>query len=136
MPNRARRPSKSTSTKLAELAVAVPQVVGHRVARMALAGPVLSARDRKEFDRMVAEKGVAFQDAYKAMLVQSTRANQALASAVFQSFWAPAARGRPTVAKATSQFQQAALGVLGKGLGPVHRKAVANAKRLAKTKLR
>ena len=28
------------------------------------------------------------------------------------------------------------LGILGKGLGPVHRKAVANAKRLARTKLR
>ena len=28
------------------------------------------------------------------------------------------------------------LGVLGKGLAPVHRKAVANAKRLGRTKLR
>jgi hypothetical protein len=103
---------------------------------MALAGPVLSARDRKEFDLMVAEKSAAFQDAYKAMLVQSVRANQALATAVFQSFWAPKARGRPTAAKAASQVQRAVLGVFGKGLGPVHRKAVANAKRLAKTRLR
>jgi hypothetical protein len=103
---------------------------------MALAGPVLSPRDRKEFDLMVAEKGVAFQDAYKAMLSQSVRANQALATALFQSFWAPTSRGRPTVAKAVAQVQRATLGVLGKGLGPVHKKAVANAKRLPKTKLR
>lgn len=103
---------------------------------MALAGPVLSARDRKEFDLMVAEKGVAFRDAYKAMFVHSIRANQAFALAVLQSVWAPAARGRPTIAKTASQVQRAALGVLGKGLGPVHRKAVANARRLAKTKLR
>jgi hypothetical protein len=35
-----------------------------------------------------------------------------------------------------AQLQHATLGILGKGLGPVHRKAVANAKRLARTKLR
>jgi hypothetical protein len=35
-----------------------------------------------------------------------------------------------------AQVQSAALGVLGKGLAPIHRKAVANARRLARTKLR
>lgn len=85
---------------------------------------------------MVAEKGTAFQDAYKAMFLQSVRANQALASALFQSFWAPAAKGKPVATKGALQFQRAALGVLDKGLGPVHKKAMANAKRLAKTKLR
>jgi hypothetical protein len=35
-----------------------------------------------------------------------------------------------------NQVHGATLGVLGKGLAPVHRKAVANAKRLARTKLR
>jgi hypothetical protein len=103
---------------------------------MAMAGPVLSARDRKEFDLMVAEKGVAFQDAYQAMFVHSVRANQALATALMQPFWVPAPKGRLTVAQAALQVQNAALGALGKGLGPVHKKAVANAKRLAKTKLR
>jgi hypothetical protein len=34
------------------------------------------------------------------------------------------------------QVQGAALGILDKGMAPVHRKAVANAKRLARTKLR
>ena len=34
------------------------------------------------------------------------------------------------------QVQGAALGVIGKGLEPVHRKAVANARRLSRTKLR
>jgi len=33
-------------------------------------------------------------------------------------------------------MQKAALGVIGSGLAPVHRKAVANAKRLGRTKLR
>ncbi len=85
---------------------------------------------------MVAEKGTAFQDAYKAMFEQSLRANQALVSSFLQSVWAPSAKGRPSAAKTASQLHGAALGVLGKGLGPVHRKAVANAKRLAKTRLR
>jgi len=42
--------------KLAELGVAAPQVVSHRLTRMALAGPALNARDRKEFTGMVVEK--------------------------------------------------------------------------------
>jgi hypothetical protein len=46
----ARKPNKkSLIAKAAELAFAVPQVVAHRVTRMALAGPSLSDRDRKEF---------------------------------------------------------------------------------------
>ena len=130
MPIRAPRKTKSTSLKLAELAVAVPQVMGHRLTRMALAGPVPSARDRKEFNRMVSEKNHAFQEACQAMLAQSVRAQQALASNLLWSMWAPSA------ASAASQMQLATLGILGKGLGPVHRTAVANARRLARTRLR
>ena len=37
MPPIKRRTAKSVSTKTAELAMAVPQVVAHRLARMALA---------------------------------------------------------------------------------------------------
>lgn len=85
---------------------------------------------------MVAEKRAAFEEACQAMLAHSARASQALAASYFQSLWAPSARGRPSIAKAAAQVHRAALGTLGKGLGPVHRKAVANAKRLAKTRLR
>ena len=56
--------SRSIATKTAELAVAVPHVVFHRVTRMALAGPVPSARDRKEFQLMVEEKKAAFSQAW------------------------------------------------------------------------
>jgi hypothetical protein len=136
MPVRPRKNTKSTALKLAELAVAVPQVVGHRLTRMALAGPVLSPRDRREFNRMVAEKHSAFQEACTAMVSHSLHANQAMATNFLMSLWAPAAKGRPSVGKTTAQLQRATLGVIGRGLDPVHRKAVANAKRLAKTKLR
>ena len=51
--------SKSITTKAAELAVAVPQVVAHRVAPMAMAGPTLSVRDRKEFEWIALKLPVA-----------------------------------------------------------------------------
>lgn len=130
------RKTKSISAKTVELALAVPVVVAHRVTRMAIAGPAPSARDQKEFKLMVAEKNAAFAEAWLAMATQALRINQAMASSLLRSAWLPAGRSKPTAAKTVSQFQRAALGVLGVGLAPVHRKAVANAKRLAKTKLR
>lgn len=136
MPSRRKRPSPSLAWKAAELAVAVPQVVAHRVTRMALAGPKPSARDRKEFERMVAEKNAAFAASWAAMALQAALAQQSLATSWMASFLA-AGRGRkPSPAAAARQWNAAALGVLGKGLAPVHRKAVANARRLARTKLR
>jgi hypothetical protein len=136
MPYRSTRKTKSVATKAAELAIAAPQVVAHRVTRMAISGPTLSKRDRKEFELMVAEKKTAFAEAWQAMATQTLRANQTLAMSFFRSFWSPTLKGKPTPAKVGAQLQSAALSVLGKGLTPVHRKAVANAKRLARTKLR
>ena len=136
MPSRRKRVSPSLAWKAAELAVAVPQVVAHRVTRMALAGPKLSPRDRKEFERMVAEKNAAFAASWTAMARQAALAQQSLATAWMTSFLA-AGQGRKNSAAASArQWHNAALGVLGRGLDPVHRKAVANARRLARTKLR
>lgn len=130
------RKSKALATKAVELAIAVPQVVAHRVARMAIAGPTLSERDRKEFNLMVVEKRTAFAQAFQAMATQTVRANQALAASFLRSMWSPNFWGKPAVRKAATQVQGAALGILGKGMAPVHRKAVANTKRLARTRLR
>ncbi len=123
----------------AELGLAVPQVVGHRMARMAMAGPVLSARDRKEFEGMVAEKGQAFAQGWQAMATQAFKAQQALASSWLSAWWKGALRGKPstqTLGSMARQQGQASLGVMQAGLKPVHQKAVANAKRLARTKLK
>lgn len=136
MATRRKRVNRSLAVKTAELAFAVPQVVAHRVARMALSGPEPSARDRKEFTRMVAEKNVAFAESWLAMSTQAALANQALATSFFRSFLGAARGKQPSVVRSAAQVQKAALGVLGKGLAPVHRKATANAKRLARTKLR
>jgi len=131
-----RRKSLSLLAKSAELAIAAPQVIAHRVTRMAIAGPRLSARDRKEFHLMVAEKMAGLGEAWIAMVLQTIRANQTLAVALFRAFWAPSLRGRASTTAVAAQLQSTALDILAKGLAPVHRKAVANARRLARTKLR
>jgi len=136
MPSRRTRKTMSLATKAAELAFVVPQVVAHRVARMAIAGPSPSERDRKEFQRMSSEKVTAFGESWNAMAMQAFRANQLLAASFLRAFWLPSLRGKPSANAAAAQLQGAALGVLVKGMAPVHRKAVANAKRLARTKLR
>ena len=135
MPLRRKTPTRSLAAQAAELAVAVPQVVAHRMTRMALAGPKLSARDRKEFERMVAEKNVAFADAWQAMSAQTARSQRAFAASWFESMLAMSRGVRPK-APSPLALQRAALDVLGKGLAPVHRKAMANAKRLGRIKIR
>ena len=137
MPARRRRPSVSLSTKTAELALAVPQVVAHRVLRMANAGPHLSARDRKEFARMIAEKNSAFGESWNAMALQALQSQRAFAAALaLAATPARSTRASPVAQALATHLQQAAVAVLGKGLAPVHRRAVANAKRLARTRLR
>ena len=136
MASRRTRAKTSLAQQAAELALAVPQVVAHRVTRMALAGPHPSPRDRKEFARMVAEKNEAFGAAWQAMAVHGVRAQQALGASLFSSLLAIAHGRRPSPARSVAQLQHATLGVLGKGMAPVHRKAIANARRLARTKLR
>ena len=94
---------------------------------MAIAGPSVSERDRKEFERMGTEKMAAFCESWNAMAMQALRANHALASSFLRLFWSPWLRGKPSASAAAAQLHNAALDVLGKGMAPVHRKAVANA---------
>ena len=136
MPAQRKPRAKSLSAKVAEIAFASPQVVAHRVARMAMAGPLPSKRDRKEFERMGAEKSAAFQESWSAMAAQVVRANQALTVSVVRSLLSPSLDRRKSATALASEMRIAAMGVLDKGMAPVHRRAVANTKRLARTKLR
>ena len=118
-----------------ELATAVPQVVAHRVTRMVMAGAQPSERDRVEFQRMVDEKHLAFNESWAAMSAQALQANQTLFTTAWRSFCYPWLDGGATPSAMAEQMQAAGLRVIQKGLTPVHRRAVANAKRLAKTPL-
>jgi hypothetical protein len=113
MARRSRR-SKSLAAQTVDLGFAVPQVIAHRVARIMLAGGSPSARDRRELHRMGTEKILAANEAWNAMAVQAVLENQKLALSLMQSLWVPWVR------------------VLGKGMAPVRRRAVANAKRLGR----
>ena len=126
------RTTKAVTRQVTDLAFAAPQVVAHRLTRMALAGSRPSARDRREFYLMGAEKWTAFNESWAAMAMQAIRENQRMAMAMMSSFWLPwAATGRSTRSTA-DRMSAATMGVVHKGLAPVHRRAVANAKRLGR----
>ena len=131
-----RRKAARLSRQTSELMLAAPQVVAHRLGRMAVAGPKPSLRDQREFHRMGAEKLAAFGEAWQAMTLQMLKSNQQLAASMMRSWW-PALTPRPrakraALTQAASVWQLAALDILGQGIRPVHRRAVANAKRLGR----
>ena len=94
------------SKQLTELVFAAPQVVMHRTSRMARTS--LSARDQAEFSRMGIEKVAAFYQSWASM-------------------WTAAVAVQYDMAAAATKVMSA-------GLDPVHKKAVANAKRLSRSK--
>ena len=126
---------QAVAKKSNELAAAVPQVVAHRVTRMVMAGALPSERDRAEFQRMVDEKHEAFAQSWAAMSAHALKANQALINTAWRTLCYPWLGGGATPGAMASQMQAAGLGVIHKGLAPVHRTAVANARRLARTPL-
>jgi hypothetical protein len=60
MPNRRSPHRAPLMVKATELALTAPQVIAHRVIRMGMASAVPSPRDRREFQRIGAEKAAAF----------------------------------------------------------------------------
>lgn len=130
------RSSGSVPGQTIALAVAVPQVVAHRVVRMALAGSNPTARDRREFHLMGAEKVAAFYESWTAMYVQTLRIQLEAAASMLRYISFPWLHGRPPIWVSNMDVSRKALTVLGKGMAPVRRRAVANASRLRRKKLR
>ena len=116
-----RRKTQGLVRQSSELALAVPQVVAHRLTRMALAGPIPNARDRREFHGMAQEKVHAFWQSWFAMGWAMTQAMQQAWTAMLLGTRVPMIDAQ---------------GILAKGMAPVHRKATANARRLSRTRLR
>jgi hypothetical protein len=126
------RASARLAHQLNGLAIAVPQVVSHRMARLLLAGPNLSERDRREFVRMGTEKAEAFFDAWNAMAAQMLDAQLRLALLPFTWISMPtSAHARRLLA---THGQRTLTATLSSGLAPLHRRATANARRLRKSK--
>jgi hypothetical protein len=128
-----RRSSNSLARHSAAIAWTAPQVVAHRLARMALAGPVPSARDRREFSRMSAEKVTAFYESWNAMFAQGLRIQQEMWSASLRDMWFPWQARTFSPTRQMLELQSATSRILEKGMLPVRNRTVANARRLGRT---
>ena len=84
---------------------------------------------------MGAEKSMAFAESGNAMTVRTFRAYYELSVSFWRSYWRYWLSGKPSTFT-SSQMRNAAFGILDKGISPVHRRAIANAKRLTRTGLR
>lgn len=120
--------------QFAELALAAPQVVMHRTARMATMGSSLSARDHAEFSRMGSEKVFAFYQSWASMWTAAAAAQFEFARACASAAMTFATQGPASAGAAAASLSGAATKVLAAGLAPVHSKAVANARRLARSR--
>jgi hypothetical protein len=118
--------------QLMELAFAAPQVVMHRTSRMARTS--LSARDQAEFSRMGSEKVAAFYQSWAGMWRAAFAVQYGLATACTSAAMAFATKGTANAGATAALMSNAATKVASAGLAPVHKKAVANAKRLSRTK--
>lgn len=113
-----------------ELGQQVPEVMHKRLSLMATQDPIHHAKTRKEIERMVVEKPVAFFESWQAMLTQSLIAQQNVSKLMMDS-WVAMAMGRPIMLdQLYYQVNYETLKVFEKGISPIHRRVMANAKRL------
>jgi len=120
-----------------QLAAAVPQVIAHRVTRTLAPGALLNGRDQREMVLMSAEKVAAFYESWAAMSAQTLAAQGQFAMWWMQTWWKVALGGwmnPPTWGHLSWSAQQrllsSMLDVTHRGIAPVRRRAVANARRL------
>lgn len=121
---------RSLAARTAELAFAAPQVVAHRLAGIAAAAHAPTAHDRREWRLMGSEKVAAFGESWVAMNAEWMRLQQVWLLAWWRWSIAPWASAWPGID--VQGMQRAWQSVLGRGLAPVHRRAVANARRLGR----
>jgi hypothetical protein len=150
-----RRSRTGLATKVAELAIAAPQVVAIRTARMLAAGASPDASDRAEFSRMVPEKVSALWESMFAMSRQLVTTQQEYARSAatkwmrvwMTPWWLSAYRpltrttaSLPVLAALAGptprERQRTAVKLIEKALGPVHKRATANSRRLTRIKKR
>ncbi len=151
----AKRSRKAISiAKMTELAIAAPQVVAIRTARMLAAGANPGLADRAEFSQMGTEKVHAFWESMYAIGAQIVRTNQEYARTAALQWWRlwttprwltayrPLSQAMPSLPQLTgfvptpSQQQRTVSKLVEAGLTPVHKRATANARRLGRSKKR
>ncbi len=113
---------------LGDIAWHAPQVAQHRTARLLAAPGLKRARDRREAQRMVAEKFEALFETQLALWQHAWTMQQRMA----QQIWRSALSGpRPVRSSAGSRRSAAAaLSLARRSLAPVRRRVKANSRRL------
>jgi hypothetical protein len=132
MNRRNQRKLNALANQATELSFAAPQVMAHRLGRLALSNGRASSADAAEFHRMCAEKPAAFLAAWTAMGWEAMRAQQVWAAAMARAFLRLTPMGAPAIA---AMWQAAGLGLVASGLEPLHRAATGNARRLSLVQL-
>jgi hypothetical protein len=127
------RGSARLARDAASIALTAPQVVAHRLARMALASRAVDPRDAHEFVRMGTEKVAAFHESWCAMLFETWRIQQEMGIAALSAMWRPWPPFQLLQARA---MQRAATRLIAAGIAPVRKRTVANARRLGSAKRR
>ena len=138
-----------------QLMMTSAQVIGHRTSRMMLAGASPDVRDQREFTLMREEKTSAAVDSAQAMAQGVFNLSQQLAVMAFRQMVAAVPlmmslatsvtpqqsadrnaklvrAGLANAAEATSRISSSVPRIAHKGLRPIHSKAAANHKRLAR----
>jgi hypothetical protein len=133
---RRNRKAATLAIQATELAAVVPLVVAHRLSRMALARRMPTGRDHRELTLMGTEKMAAFYESWNAIFSQSIRIQQEIVASLWRSFWLPWLNLGSFPMPPKIDLPHIALRVLSRGMAPVRRRAVANAKRLSRTKFR
>lgn len=114
-----------------DLGVNVPQIMQKRINMMAQQNPFDNHKERVEMERMVNEKTSAFMESWQNMGWQSLIAQQNIGNIMIDS-WIKLSFGKPVAfEKLFYQINLETLKIFEKGMSPIHRRVVANAKRLA-----
>jgi len=122
--------SWGTWMKLWEVSATAPMVIGHRLAGMAPPGSTPTARQRRESTRMGQEKVEAWSEATLATGQRLFQANLAMTALFWRQVWT----GAFTPAAFTATLTRLGPRLLGDSLAPVHRRVVANNRRLSKAR--
>ena len=137
MASASRRATTQAQQKTLNLSIAAPQVVAHRLTRMALAGPVPSAQDQKEFTGMVLEKQLAFAQSWWGAWNAALQGPWSMAWSTWQTALSGGMLGSSPWAmwKLAERSSAPVAQVVNAALTPIERKASSNARRLARTPL-
>lgn len=145
MTRKTQRQAARLGQQMTEMMIAAPQVAAHRTARMLMSGAIPNRRDSREFKAMGDEKLAACSDAWQAMANQAITSQMQIATTLTQMafkqsalWWTPFSASRGLSAADMTQLgnemQSAAMQIASRGMAPVRKRAVANAKRLQRVR--